>query len=95
MSAPGAAYRFHFRPDPKDEWNGILELRLNGQSAVWRVFKIEEEDGVTSFGGVTEGDLVGDGWWFEFRPKASPPLIRYWGDQVVVREDEASVWSRA
>ena len=40
-------------------------------------------------GGMTSGSesLWNDRLWFELRLDDTPPVIRYWGDKVVWRED--------
>ena len=41
---------------------------------------------------MTDGSepLWGDEFWFELRFSDAPSLIRYWGNQVVWREDRAA-----
>jgi hypothetical protein len=34
--------------------------------------------------------LWNDQFWFELRLDDAPPVIRYWGDKVVWREDRAT-----
>lgn len=48
-----------------------------------------DEDGLTVISGMTRGSepLWGDQYWFELRPWDQPAVIRYWGDQVLIRED--------
>ena len=40
-------------------------------------------------GGMTSGSegLWNDQFWFELRLNDSPPVIRYWGDKVIWRDD--------
>ena len=59
----------------------------------WRVVDADQEaSGAIVLGGMTSGSepLWNDQYWFELRFSDAPPLIRYWGNQIVWREDRAA-----
>ena len=59
----------------------------------WDVVDADREElGGVVLGGMTSGSesLRNDQFWFELRLADSPPVIRYWGNQVVWREDRAA-----
>ncbi len=91
FSGPEGPYviRFH----PTDEWDGIIGVSIAGVDMRWNVDDADrEKDGGLVLGGMTSGSnaLWNDQFWFELRLDDTPPVIRYWGDKVVWREDHAT-----
>jgi hypothetical protein len=91
FTGPEGLYTVHFRPT--DEWDGIIDVSIGGQEMRWDVDDADrEEAGGLVLGGMTSGSerLWDDQFWFELRLDDTPPIIRYWGDKVVWREDRAT-----
>lgn len=87
---PEGPYTIHFRPD--GEWDGLIDVTVGGVAMLWPVDDIHTEDGDgLVLGGFTRGTehLWNAQHWFELRLHDSPPVIRYWGDRVILREDVA------
>jgi hypothetical protein len=76
--------------------NGTLRpcnVSIGGLTMRWDVVNAGEEDGGgVVLGGMTTGSqpLWNDEFWFELGLDDTPPMVRYWGDQVVWRQDRAS-----
>ena len=90
FSGPEGSYTVHFRPI--DEWDGIIDVSIAGTAMCWPVLNVDrEDDGRLVLGGMTAGTehIWNDQFWFELRLDDSPPAIRYWGNQVIWREDTA------
>lgn len=90
FSGPEGAYTVYFRPI--DDWDGIIEVSIGGHSMQWLVVHADREDsGQIVLGGMTDGteDIWNGYFWFELRIGDIPPVIRYWGDKVIWREDKA------
>lgn len=88
---PEGPYTIRF--EPTGEWDGVIDLSIGGLPMRWSVEVADQEDsGAIVLGGMTSGSepLWNDQYWFELRLNDAPPLIRYWGDQVVLREDRAA-----
>lgn len=88
---PEGAYTIKF--EPADGRDGVLVVSIGGLDMRWHVVNAEQEDGgAVVLGGMTDGStpLWGDQYWFELRFNDAPPLVRYWGDQVIWREDRAA-----
>ena len=84
-------YTIHFHPT--DEWDGIIDVSVGGVDMQWSVVDAgRDERGGLVLGGMTSGSecLWNDQFWFELRLNDSPPVIRYWADQLVWREDSAT-----
>jgi len=91
FTGPEGPYTVHFRPT--DEWDGIIDVFLEGQQMRWDVMDADrEEGGGLVLGGMTSGSeaLWNDQFWFELRLDDRPPVMRYWGDKVIWREDRAA-----
>lgn len=91
FTGPEGPYTIHF--EPTDEWDGVINVSISGLAMCWHVMDAEEEaGGSVVLGGMTNGSepLWKDQFWFELRFNDTPPLIRYWGNQVVWREDQAA-----
>lgn len=91
FTGPEGPYTIEF--EPTDEWDGIIDVSIGGIPMRWRVLDADKEDsGQVVLGGMTCGSqqLWNDQFWFELRFADAPPLIRYWGNQVVWREDCAA-----
>jgi hypothetical protein len=89
FSGPEGPYDLHF--EATDEWDGLVHVTIGGVAMHWHVLNIEmEHDGDIVLGGMTHGSkpLWDDQFWFELRPNALPPLLRYWRDRVVWRQDD-------
>ena len=81
-------YTMHFRPT--DEWDGVFELAIAGQTLVWPVLTIDRtESGELTFAGATDGGdaLWDDQFWYVVRTEPAPPTINYYGDRVLWRTD--------
>jgi hypothetical protein len=81
-------YTVHFQPT--DEWDGIINVAIGGLEMRWNVDHADrEEGGGIVLGGITSGSeaLWNDQYWFELRFNDTPPVIRYWANKVVWRED--------
>lgn len=81
-------YTIHFQPT--DEWDGVIDVILAGTPMRWFVVNVDREDnGGLVLGGMTTGteDIWNDQFWFELRLDDAPPVIRYWGNQIIWRED--------
>jgi hypothetical protein len=90
FAGPEGTYILTFRPT--DEWDGIIDVSIAGSEMRWAVVDADvDEAGGVVLGGMTSGSesLWNDQFWFELRLDDAPPVIRYWGDQVVWREDRA------
>ena len=88
FGGPEGPYVMQFRPI--DEWDGVFDLAIGGQSFTWPVDSIDvAENGELTFSGMTVGsqNLWGDQFWFVVRKEPGPPLITYYGDRVVWRTD--------
>lgn len=91
FTGPDGPYTIRF--EPIDEWDGVIDISIGELTMRWRVIDADREDGgAVVLGGMTDGSapLWGDQYWFELRFNDAPPLIRYWGDQVICREDHAA-----
>jgi hypothetical protein len=83
---------YTIRFQPTDKWDGIIAVSIRGLTMSWDVVEAsEEDDGSVVLGGMTSGSeaLWNDQFWFELRLTDTPPVIRYWGDQVIWREDKS------
>jgi hypothetical protein len=81
------------RFQPTDDSDGIIDLSIAGVEMRWAVMNADrEEGGGIALGGMTSGSeaLWDDEFWFELRLDDSPPVIRYWGNQVLWREDRVA-----
>ena len=91
FAGPEGSYTITFRPT--DEWDGLIDVSIGDLEMRWDVVDADrEETGGLVLGGMTSGSesLWNDQFWFELRLADSPPVIRYWGNQVVWREDRAA-----
>jgi hypothetical protein len=91
FTGPEGPYTIRFQP--ADQWDGMIDVSIGGVAMHWRVVDADQEDsGAVVLGGMTSGSepLWSDQYWFELRFSDAPPLIRYWGNQVVWREDRAA-----
>ena len=91
FKGPEGPYTIQF--EPTDEWDGVIDVSIGGLTMRWQVVDADREDsGAIVLGGMTDGSgpLWGDQFWFELRFSDAPPLIRYWGNQVVWREDRTA-----
>jgi hypothetical protein len=91
FTGPEGPYALHFRPT--DEWDGIIDVTIGGLAMRWSVDEADvDETGGTVLGGMTSGsdEIWNDTYWFELRLAETPPVMRYWGDKVIWREDRAA-----
>lgn len=91
FSGPEGPYTIRF--EPTDEWDGIIDVSIGGLAMRWDVVNAEKEvGGGFVLGGMTSGSdkLWNDQFWFELRLRDAPPVIRYWGNQLIWREDSAT-----
>lgn len=89
---PEGSYDIDFRPT--DEWDGLIDVTIRNLQMEWSVVDASRErDGAVVLGGMTTGseELWGDQFWFELRVDDTPPIIRYWGDRVIWREDRVAL----
>ena len=86
---PEGEYVIAFRPT--DEWDGLINVAISGVGMRWDVVDASEEDGAVVLGGMTTGSeaLWNDQFWFELRFEDATPIIRYWGNKVIWREDRS------
>ncbi len=92
LSFVGPEGPYALRFTPIDEWDGVLDVVLGGQSFRWSVDSIDlAENGELTFSGMTVGTeaLWGDQFWFAVRKQPEPSTVTYYGDRVVWRTDEA------
>ena len=85
FEGPDETYEIDFTPI--DEWDGVIDVNIRGVQMRWDVVDASiGKDGLVSLGGMTTGseDLWNDQFWFELCVTASPPVIRYWGDKVIL-----------
>jgi hypothetical protein len=91
FTGPEGEYTIHFQPT--DEWDGIIDLTIGGRVMRWDVLNADREEarGLV-LGGMTSGSeaLWDDQFWFELRLDDTPPVIRYWGNEIIWREDRAT-----
>jgi hypothetical protein len=93
MSFTGPEGPYAVRFQPSSEWDGTIDVTIGGHAMRWSVDHADDEEGGgTVLGGITRGSekLWNDTYWFELRLADLPPVIRYWGDKVVWREDRAA-----
>jgi hypothetical protein len=93
FSGPTGRYRLGFRPDVDE---GHFEVTLGEVSTVWHVDVCEREGDGWRLAGLTR-DTVGawgDTYWYSLGTGPTP-RIQYWGDQVLIREDQADLPDRA
>jgi hypothetical protein len=93
LSFAGTEGAYIIKFQPTDEWDGIVDVSIGGVKMRWDVLNADrEEAGGLVLGGMTSGSesLWNDQFWFELRLDDTPPVIRYWGDKVVWREDRAA-----
>ena len=91
FAGPEGPYTIQF--EPTDEWDGIINVSIGGLKMRWGVDEARrEEAGDLVLSGMTNGSesLWNDQFWFELRLNDAPPIIRYWGDKIVWREDRAT-----
>ena len=91
FAGPEGPYTIQFQPT--DEWDGVIDVSIGGLKMRWGVNDARrEEAGDLILSGMTSGSesLWNDQFWFELRLNDAPPIIRYWGDKVVWREDRAT-----
>lgn len=92
MQFDGADGNYSVSFQPTDEWDGYIDVSIRGCALRWEVIDADRgNDGGIVLGGMTTGSdaLWDDQFWFELRLSDRPPMIRYWGDKVVWREDLA------
>lgn len=91
FTGPEGPYTIQFKPT--DQWDGVIDVSIGGLAMRWHVVDADEEEtGEVVLGGMTDGSepIWDDAFWFELRIGNAPPLIRYWGNQVIWREDLAA-----
>ncbi|HEY8190708.1 MAG TPA: hypothetical protein VIF12_08475 [Micavibrio sp.] len=92
MNFLGAEGDYEIDFQPTDDWGGVINVTLKGIDMQWSVDDCNLEDnGGIVLGGITAGSkaLWNDVFWFELRIGDKPPIIRYWGNQVIWREDRS------
>ncbi len=92
MSFHGPEGEYETRFTPINEWDGMIDVTIAGVVMSWHVYYSDQDDGGGySLGGMTHGtkDIWDDVFWFELRVRDKPPVIRYWGDRVIWREDSS------
>ncbi|WP_144439918.1 hypothetical protein [Methylobacterium sp. AMS5] len=78
---------------PIDDWDGIIDISISGMSMRWDVVSaVKDEDGSVFLGGMTSGteELWGDVYWFSLDFENIPPVIDYWGNCVLWRQDKGA-----
>lgn len=93
MSFSGLEGPYAIRFESTDEWDGVIDVSIGGVTMRWDVVNADQEGGGgIVLGGMTSGSakLWNDQFWFELRLGDTPPVIQYWGDRVIWREDRAT-----
>lgn len=93
LSITGVEGEYTLCFQPTDEWDGIIDVSIGGLDMRWNVdMAHREEGGGLVLGGMTSGSepLWNDQFWFELHLDDAPPVIRYWRDRVIWREDRAT-----
>jgi hypothetical protein len=93
MTFSGLEGPYTIRFEPTDEWDGIIDVSIGGLAMRWDVVNAEKEDGGgLVLGGMTSGSdsLWNDQFWFQLRLRDTPPVIQFWGNQIMWREDSAT-----
>lgn len=88
---PEGPYTVRFQPI--DDWDGMIDVSIGGETMRWSVVDADQEEtGGLVLGGMTTGSekLWNDQFWFALRLSDAPPVIQYWGDQVIWRQDNAA-----
>ena len=90
FEGPEGPYVVDFRPS--GEWHGVVEVMIGGLAMRWPVDEAHAGDDGMVLCGLTRGSepLWNDVFWFEVHLGAQPRVIRYWGDQVLIREDRGA-----
>jgi hypothetical protein len=91
FAGPEGPYTIHY--EPIDEWDGMIDVSIGGLAMRWGVVDADQQEGGgLVLGGMTSGSekLWNDQFWFALRLQEAPPVIQYWGDQVIWREDSAT-----
>jgi hypothetical protein len=93
MAFEGPEGRYTVCFQPTDEWDGVIDVSLGGHVMRWDVVNADREDGGgVVIGGMTSGSepVWQDQFWFELRLDDTPPVIQYWENRVIWREDRAA-----
>lgn len=93
LAFTGLEGRYEIQFEPTGEQDGVIHVSISSVAMRWHVVDADREDGgAIVLGGMTNGSEVlwGDQFWFELRFSGTPPLIRYWANQVIWREDRAA-----
>lgn len=93
MTFSGPEDRYTLGFEPAGKWNGVITVTIAAHPMQWDVlhFERDKEGGIVLCGMTTGSEQVwNDQFWFELRPDDNPPVRRFWGDQVVWREDYAA-----
>ncbi len=91
FTGPEGPYTLHFQPT--DGPDGLIRVSIAGVDMEWdSVDAKHEPGGGIVLSGMAYGteQLWNDTYWFELRLGDSPPVIRYWADKVVWREDHTT-----
>ncbi len=90
VSGADGPYSLHFRPT--DEWDGVIDVAINGHKMTWPVLAVDREaDGRLTLSGSTDGSRVvwNDEFWYVVQFGPGAPSVSYYGDQVCWRTDRA------
>lgn len=88
---PEGQYRFNYAPI--GEWDGQIDVMIADIAMSWPGLAAHQDDGgKVALGGSTTGskEIWGDTFWFELRYQDDPPIVRYWADRVIWREDNCA-----
>jgi hypothetical protein len=76
------------------DWDGYLDVALQGVEMRWAIEAIYDEDGDTYFCGGTDVGTIklwGDMFWFRLFPSGNDPRVELWGAGVIVRIDRPPI----
>ena len=83
-------YRTSF--SPIDPWDGYIDVSIDGQAMRWAVIDTDRGDeGLLVLGGMTTGSrpIWNEEFWFELHLDDDPPIVRYWSEKMIWREDHS------
>lgn len=92
VDRPQGSYSLRF--EPVDEWDGQFIVEGLGAVMSWRVLSVDEDaDGRLTLSGTTDAAAAvwGGEYWFEADIRRDGARISFWGDQVLVRSDDATI----
>ena len=77
-----------------DEWDGQFIVEGLGPVMTWRVLSIDQAGNrYLTLSGTTDGAVAacGEEYWFQADIGLHGAKITFWGDQVLIRSDDATI----